>query len=55
MITGITYGALITRKQDIHGGDAGNFMANHEHLVKNEVAMEGSRGIMGKHTCLLYD
>ena len=47
MITGITYGALITRKQDMHGGDAGNFMENHEHRVKNGVAMESSRGRMG--------
>ncbi|RVW79583.1 putative acyl-activating enzyme 19 [Vitis vinifera] len=28
-------------------GDAGNFMENHEHRVKNGVAMESSRGRMG--------
>ena len=40
MITKITYGALIVRKQDIHGSNVGNSMASRQHLAKNMVTME---------------
>ena len=55
VITGITYNALTARRQDIHESNGGNSMASHPHLAKSEVTMEGSRGIMGKHTCLLFN
>ena len=55
MITGTTYGALIARKQDIHKSGAGNSMERHQHLAKGGATMKGNRGIMGKHTCPLYN
>ena len=55
VITWITYDALTARRQDIHESNGGNSMASHPHLAKSEVTMEGSRGIMGKHTCLLFN
>ena len=55
MITGTTYGALIARKQDIHKSGARNSMERHQHLAKGGATMKGNRGIMGKHTCPLYN
>ena len=55
MITSMASGALTTEMQDIHGSDVGNSIASHQHLVKSGITMEGSKGIMGKHTFLLYN
>ena len=55
MITRITYGALTARRQGIHGSDVGNSMANHLHLTKSGLTMESNKGIMGKHTCLMFN
>ena len=52
VITGRTYGALIAIRLDIHVRNDENFMASQPHLAKSGVTMEGSRGIMGKNTCL---
>ena len=55
VIIGITYGALIANRQNIHGRNVGNSMASHPHLAESGVTMEGSRRIMGKYTCLLFN
>ena len=55
VITRITYDALIAKKQNIHENDVGSSMASYQHLAKNGVTMEGSKGLMGKHTYLLYN
>ena len=51
---GITYGALTTKSLDIHGRSAKNFMVSQPQLAKSRVTIKGSRGIMNKHTYLLF-
>ena len=55
MKTWITYDALTASSLDIHERSLGNFMVNKPHPAKSGVKMEGSKGIMGKPTCPLFN
>ena len=55
MITRINDGALTARRLDIHRRNTGNFMVSQPHLAKSEVTIERSKGIIGKHTCLMFN
>ena len=45
---------LLAEGKTIQEG-ARNSMVSHQHLAKNGATKEDNRGIMGKHTCPLYN